>query len=101
MSLEAEVKVRDALRDIKSGLSDLALMEKYRLSDKGLGSLFRKFVSAGLLQHTQLESRDPTFTSTIPSQAQQTRKPATNWSWVRSVESLVRARGGIACRRGE
>lgn len=66
MKQQVEVRARDAVRDIRSGLSDLDLMEKYRLTDRGLGSLFRKLVAAGLLKHSEVEERDPTFTATIP-----------------------------------
>jgi len=78
MGLQVEVRAGDAVRDIRSGLTDLELMEKYRLTDKGLGSLFRKLVSAGLLKHSEIESRDPTFTSTIPLDIRETRRRATN-----------------------
>ncbi|MCA1961648.1 MAG: hypothetical protein LDL33_12735 [Desulfomonile sp.] len=74
MKTQVEVKALDAVRDIRLGLSDLALMEKYRLTDRGLGSLFRKLVAAGLLKVSELEQRDPTFTSTIPLKLQDSPK---------------------------
>lgn len=66
MKRRVEVRARDAVQDIRSGLGDLELMGKYRLTDKGLASLFRKLVAAGLLTRSELDRRDPTFTSTIP-----------------------------------
>lgn len=78
MKPQVEVRARDAVRDIRLGLSDLALMEKYRLTDRGLGSLFRKLVAAGLLKHSEVEQRDPTFTSTVPLDLQEATKPTAN-----------------------
>jgi len=74
MKTQIEVRAREAVRDIRSGFSDLDLMEKYRLTDRGLGSLFRKLVAAGLLKHSEVEERDPTFTATIPLNLQTPRK---------------------------
>lgn len=39
-----------ALEDIRSGASDITLMERYRLSRKGLQSLFKKLEASGLLR---------------------------------------------------
>jgi len=54
-----------ALNDIRSGLDDRALMAKYRLSAKGLQSLFNKLIEGGLMDVTELDQRMPTFMGTV------------------------------------
>jgi uncharacterized protein (DUF433 family) len=44
------IDAREVLQDIRSGIDDSALMEKYRLSAKGLQSLFDKLSNAGLIK---------------------------------------------------
>jgi hypothetical protein len=46
---EREVNVRQALKDILGGMDDRSLMEKYRLTPKGLRHLYEELVDAGLL----------------------------------------------------
>lgn len=75
MEVRVEVSAREAVQDIRSGFTDLELMDKYRLTDRGLASLFRKLVSAGLIRQRELEDRDPTFISTIPIELQKIKKP--------------------------
>jgi hypothetical protein len=45
-----EIPVREILSDIRSGMSDRLLMQKYRLSSKNLGQLFRQLAQHGLLK---------------------------------------------------
>ncbi len=45
------IEAKLVLEDIRSGVSDLELMAKYKLSSKGLQSLFKKLGDAGLLKH--------------------------------------------------
>ena len=52
-----KIGAREALEDIRSGMTDDALMKKYRLTDKGLESLFQKLVQAGLLEESFLLKR--------------------------------------------
>ncbi len=51
------VHAQQASRDIRLGMSDFVLMEKYRLSAKGLQSLFDKLVTAGLLTRGDFDRR--------------------------------------------
>jgi hypothetical protein len=43
------VQARDIVRDVRSGMTDTELMEKYGLSAKGLESAFAKLVSSGIM----------------------------------------------------
>lgn len=51
------VKASEVLKDIKAGMTDAALMEKYGLTEKGLESLFRKLLDGGLLKQSELDNR--------------------------------------------
>ncbi|MBI5570750.1 MAG: PilZ domain-containing protein [Desulfomonile tiedjei] len=48
---EREIKAKEAITDIRSGMSDRELMEKYRLTPQGLENLRRELDDLGLL-HT-------------------------------------------------
>ena len=65
MTPKTEVRAREALHDIRAGLDDFELMEKYRLTDKGLQSLFRKLIAAGLLSPLEIDDRQSPLVSTI------------------------------------
>jgi uncharacterized protein (DUF433 family) len=45
-----KIDAKNVLADIKAGMSDSALMEKYNLSAKGLADLFRKLASIGSIR---------------------------------------------------
>jgi len=51
---------KEILTDIKTGMDDSALMEKYGLSEKGLQSLCKKFTDAGVLKQ-RLSNPCPAF----------------------------------------
>lgn len=51
------VSAREILADLAEGLSDQELMVKHRLSFKGLESMFRKMVEAGLMTKSELGQR--------------------------------------------
>jgi hypothetical protein len=64
-AVKREIKAREALQDIRHGMNDLELMEKYRITDKGIRSLFMKLVAVGLLSPDEIDRRDATFVSTV------------------------------------
>ncbi len=51
------VNSKQAVESIRSGMSDLALMEEYALSARGLQSLFRKLTAAGEIEQSELNAR--------------------------------------------
>jgi hypothetical protein len=65
-----KIGAREAVNDIKSGMTDAELMEKYKLTAKGLESLFGKLVEAKLLDQSFVRTR------TAPIEADQGTKPA-------------------------
>lgn len=54
------INAREVLRDINAGMSRSSLMEKYKLSSRGLESLYAKMRSAGLLKEASPESAPKT-----------------------------------------
>ncbi len=59
------IRAVDAISDIKAGMTDSELMEKYRLSSKGLQDLFEQLVKAKLVAPTEIERRMPTVDKTV------------------------------------
>jgi len=51
------MKASTVVAEIREGVSDSALMEKYQLSSKGLESLFKKLIGAGAITQAELDSR--------------------------------------------
>ncbi len=60
-----KISAKDALADIRSGMSDANLMSKYLLSNAGLQSLFDKLVTAGYIDLAEILARTPTFLGTV------------------------------------
>lgn len=52
-----QISSRQAVEAIRSGMSDLALMEKFALSARGLQKLFKKLVAAGELEQLEVHAR--------------------------------------------
>ncbi len=55
--LHVQVNAQEVTRDIRSGMDDSALMEKYKLSSKGLQSLFNKLKDVRLIQQIDIDRR--------------------------------------------
>jgi uncharacterized protein len=60
-----KISAKDVLNDIRAGLDDTALMEKYHLSAIHLESLFKQLVQAGVLKQSELDCRAPLFEGTV------------------------------------
>jgi uncharacterized protein (DUF433 family) len=70
MTPKPRIKARDAVRDIRSGMTESGLMEKYGLSARGLQSLFLKLLEAKAITQTEMNQRrviyhDKTFVQQI------------------------------------
>jgi len=63
--LQVQVNAQEAARDIRSGMDDSALMEKYKLSSVGLQSLFNKLKAVKLIEQIDLDRRDLGFDHTV------------------------------------
>jgi hypothetical protein len=51
------INATELVNDVRSGMSDTALIEKYKLSARGLESVFAKLVEAGLIEQSDLDAR--------------------------------------------
>lgn len=54
---KAAIDAQSAADDVRAGLDDATLMKKYGLSARGLQSLLRKLMSAGILSQRELDTR--------------------------------------------
>jgi hypothetical protein len=59
------IPARSFVDDMRSGMSDSALMEKYKLTARGLHSAFRKLVAANVIQPSELVGRHLEYDETI------------------------------------
>lgn len=59
------ITARNVLQDIRLGLNDAQIMEKYKLSARGLYSLFSKLVEAGMITQSDLDKRSPATERTV------------------------------------
>lgn len=65
MTEKRTIKAKDIVNDIRAGMSDHELMDKYRLSVKGLESIFKKLEESGTTTRSQLYGRFPSFDDTV------------------------------------
>ncbi|MEW6111667.1 MAG: hypothetical protein AB1664_06025 [Thermodesulfobacteriota bacterium] len=56
-AVPAVIDPDDAVRSIRQGLTDSALMQKYNLSARGVDSLFRKLLDSGYISEVELDAR--------------------------------------------
>lgn len=52
-----KIPAPEVVADIRSGMADAELMDKYRISAKGLQSLFTKLVTGGYISQVELDAR--------------------------------------------
>jgi uncharacterized protein (DUF433 family) len=57
MLVKPRIKAGDAVRDIRLGMTDSQLMEKYGISAKGLHSLFAKLIEAEVITAAEIDQR--------------------------------------------
>lgn len=57
MTGEKKIRAGEIARDLELGLSDAELMEKYKLSLRGLLSLYKKALEANIIEASELERR--------------------------------------------
>jgi uncharacterized protein (DUF433 family) len=60
-----EIKAKNILEDLRAGLTDDQLMEKYRLSPTGLKSLFDKMVAAKVMTKEEYAWRPVGWDDTV------------------------------------
>ena len=60
-----ELKAKDVVNDIRSGMTDQELMEKYRLSSAGLEDLFSQLLASGVVRQFEIDERMPMLDATV------------------------------------
>ncbi len=70
------INAKAVLKDIRNGATKSELMEKYKLSPKGLESLYKKLVAAGLIPAGELTKRTVRMPAERPEPSSPTAKPA-------------------------
>ena len=65
MAEKRTIRAKDIVNDMRAGMSDQELMGKYRLSVKGLESIFKKLEESGTLKRSDLYGRLPSFDDTV------------------------------------
>ncbi len=65
MSTKRTVKARDAVNDIRAGMTDSELMQKYGLSAKGLQRLFLKLLQVKAITQSELNRRLESYLDTM------------------------------------
>ena len=65
MSDKRTIQAKDIVQDILSDKTDLELMEKYKLTSRGLQSIFSKLAAAGMVTPEQISARTPAFDDTV------------------------------------
>src|SRR5208283_5737299 len=63
--IKREIFAKEILNDIKSGMDDVNLMQKYKVTVKGLDSVLQKLLTAGLISERELNSRKLGFEETV------------------------------------
>jgi hypothetical protein len=90
-----EISISEAVKDIREGLDDAALMEKYRLAARGLHSLFSKLVSIGQITQEDLDRRMPGFTGAAVISASVRRPGVRNPPTVKARDAVRNIRLGM------
>jgi len=71
-----DIDISAVIRDIRTGVHDFDLVEKYDLSLRGLQELFDQLVRSGLLDPTDFDRRNPNFDSIVDLTGRITRPGA-------------------------
>jgi len=64
MQRQHSINARELIADIRLGVTDFQLIQKYSVSPRGLEALLRHLVDMGLITETELEEREQ-FTDSL------------------------------------
>jgi hypothetical protein len=76
MLKKLRIKARDAVNDIRCGINDSEMMQKYGLSAKGLHKLFMKLLEVKAISQSELDKRCAAYQDTIMIQHLDSRNMA-------------------------
>jgi hypothetical protein len=66
MSYKRKIIAEHIIRDIRSGMTDERLMEKYMLSERGLNKVFRKLLNHEAMSEEELSTRIASYADLSP-----------------------------------
>jgi len=94
---EITIKAIDAVRCIRSGMDDAALMQEFNVNHKGLQSLFSQLLAAGILRPSELEQRLPLSHPSVIVDMESVELPPTAGAKPRidAAEALTSLKSGI------
>lgn len=82
-----ELRAKDVVADIRAGMSQAELAKKYRLSPKGLASMFRKLVRSRAVSKSEIERLSATREA---SPAEKSGTPAIDFDqWAASFDENI------------
>ena len=73
--MKRKVDAREAVRDFRAGVDDVSLMRKYRITARGLNSLFSKLVAAHLITQAEMTSRASIYANSVIIDLQEVSQP--------------------------
>lgn len=93
-----QIRIREALADVRSGMTDAELMVKYQLAARGLLSLFAKLVDAKLITIEEVERRMPGFMGSafLSTEREQDAWKIRRWKPAEKTGQPVNARTAVA-----
>jgi hypothetical protein len=65
MAAKRRISAAEMVKDIRAGLTDLELMNKYNLSPKGLQSAMRKLLEARFITQAEYDWRPSEYDDTV------------------------------------
>ena len=90
------INAREAVWLIRAGKSDLDLMERYRISTKGLESLFKKLVASGEIEQGELDQRRLGFQRTHAVELVDNDVPAIPTKKVNTEDAVAAIKKGVS-----
>jgi hypothetical protein len=65
MATKRTINAKEIVNDIRSGMTDLQLMAKYTLSERGLESVLRKLLEAKIITKAEVDWRPVDYDDTV------------------------------------
>ena len=87
-----KISAGKAAEDIRSGLNDSDMMQKYMLSPKGLVSLYKKLLEVGIVDQEDMDRRMNALETTMELKPSSGRPPVAPTPWIRACRG--RGSGG-------
>ncbi|MGB6064953.1 MAG: PilZ domain-containing protein [Desulfomonilaceae bacterium] len=94
MQIKRRISGKDVLGDLRSGCTDSALMEKYRLSSSALQTIFHKLVVRQAIDHSELYDKSPLYRERV-DQINARSSPRASLTVRLPIYDLQAATGGV------